>query len=57
VNLLARQRPDMFRETYERSVWPADTLMWNGKPRVPERGEQKDVMERVIAVRQRNGLI
>lgn len=57
ANLLARQRPDMFRETYERPVWPADTLMWDGKPRPPERGEQKETLERVIAVRRRDGLI
>lgn len=57
TNLLARQRPDLFAETYRAAAYPADTLMQDGKPRPPQRGEQKQRLERVIAARQNKGLI
>lgn len=57
TNLLARQRPDLFAETYRAPVYPADALLRDGKPRPPERGEQKETLERVIAVRRDEGLI
>jgi len=56
-NTLARQRPDLFRETYAGTVWPADTLIENGKARAPVRGEQAATLEAVIRARQAKGLI
>lgn len=56
-NTLARQRPDLFRETYAGTVWPADTLLDTGKPRAPVRGEQAATLEAVIKARQARGLI
>jgi hypothetical protein len=31
--------------------------MWDGKPRAPERGEQRETLERVIAARRAKGLL
>jgi len=56
-NTLARQRLELFRETYAGTVWPADTLMENGKPRAPKRGEQGTTLESVIKARQAKGLM
>lgn len=52
-NTLARQRLELFRETYAGSVWPADTALG----RSPAKGEQQATLERVIAERKARGLI
>jgi predicted amidohydrolase len=52
-NTLARQRLELFRETYAGTVWPADTLAG----RAPEKGEQLRTLEAVIAERRAKGLI
>ncbi len=57
ANTLARQRLEMVRETYAGTVWPADTLIENGEPRAPLRGEQVATLEAVIKTRQDRGLI
>lgn len=57
TNLLARQRLELWAESYQGTVFPPNTLMWDGKPRAPERGEQRETLARVIAARRAKGLL
>lgn len=50
-NLLARQRLELFRETYAGTVWPADTRAGGRK------ADPRDILTGIIAERQRKGLI
>lgn len=50
-NMLARQRLELFRDTYAGSVWPADTRAGGRK------ADARDILTGIIAERKRRGLI
>ncbi|WP_448584962.1 nitrilase-related carbon-nitrogen hydrolase [Thermaurantiacus sp.] len=56
-NLLSRLRTEPFRETYAQPVHPADQLLCDGKPRMPERSFFPDALAAIISARARKGYI
>ena len=56
-NLLARQRLELFRETYAGEVLPADSLLTQDKDGAPDRRHFADLLARVIRKRSDDGLI
>ena len=57
TNQLARQRLELFASTYTRSVQPANALIKDGKPQVPERDHFLRAHERTIERLAKDGLI
>lgn len=57
ANLLARQRLELFRETYAGEVLPADSLLTQGKDGAPDRAHFARLLARVIDTRSEQGLI
>jgi predicted amidohydrolase len=57
TNYLARQRTEIFAESYKTTVQPADSLIENGVVKIPDRDHFRRVQDQVIERLAKNGLI
>jgi predicted amidohydrolase len=57
TNYLARQRTEIFAESYKATVQPADSLIENGVVKIPDRDHFRRVQDQVIERLAKNGLI
>jgi hypothetical protein len=56
-NYLARQRTELFRETYAEPVQPADQLWKDGKAELPAKSHFAEAQAAVISARAAKGYI
>ena len=57
TNYLSRQRLELFASTYAGTVQPANTLIKDGQPRIPDRDHFARVQDEVIARLEKTGII
>ena len=58
TNTLARQRLELFRQVYSgEPVYPANTLLENGKVKTPGRQHYLDTQQAVINSLQKRGIV